>query len=164
MKVAFVLLCLMSLVEVAFAQDRIVITHVSGLPMPGRKSTNAPPKTIMLADPKFKAIQKDVEEVIGLLGGQTEWSDFGPDTGYVSAEIHYRKKQYVINSWYPLFRDKPNVAVSETRGLVGASGLAEKQQIENGNSRKYQTIVRLLEKAEAISDQGDSSKTDSSGQ
>jgi len=141
----------------------MVITYVSGMPVPGQKSTNALAKTIMLADPEFKGIKKDVEEVIQLLGEKTEWSDFGPDAGYVSAEIYYGNKRYVIRSWYPIFRDEPNVAVSETRGLVTASGLAEKQEIEEANSQKYQTIVRLLEKAETISKQSDLPKADPSG-
>ena len=129
----------------------------------GPKSTNADPKAVTIAGSDFKALQKDVEEVIQLLGGKTEWSDFGPDAGYISAEIHYGKIRYVMNSWYPVFRDGPNVAVSGTRGLVSASGLAEKQEIENGNSQKYQTIMRLFEKAEAISKQSGSPKVNPLG-
>ena len=143
MKTLIVLFSLLWLVGSSAAEDRVIVTHVSSAPIP--KGTNVTPPTATVRGPDFKKIEENVKAVVQILGDRAEWWDVGPDASYFSAEIYYRDKRYVINSWYPLFRDKPKIAVSETQGLVPVSGSEEKKQIEGKNSKRYQEIVELFE-------------------
>jgi len=138
-----VLFTFLWLVGSSSAADRVVVTQVSSAHVP--KGTNASPSTTTLSGPDFKKIEENVKAVISLLGNKTEWWDVGPDASYVSAEIHYRDKRYVLNSWYPLFHDKTKIAVSETQGLVPVSGPEEKKWVEGANSKQYQELVGFLE-------------------
>jgi len=142
-KLTFTIFFLLATTIGGFAEDRLEIKTVAnslfGAP------TNNSSKTITGA--KFQALQKDITTVVALLGDQTIWTDFGPDASYVSIEIHIGNKHYTLNSWYPLYRNTPTVAVSETHGLVLVSNAVEKEKIENANSAKYRTIVKLFDEA-----------------
>jgi len=125
-----------------------VLIHYSGLPLP-RPSDDSPATRYTVSGDKFRKLQRDVEAVVQQLRGKRTWWDVAPDASWESLEIHLGAKQYVINSWYPLFRDSEKLAVSETSGLVAVSGVEEKRRIENGNSERYRTIVGLFEKVRA---------------
>jgi len=148
MNLLVVCLWLLALASPLVAEDRLTITRKGGFPTVRMKGTNSAPVATVINGPRFKALQKDIEEVIRLMGDKTEWWEVGPDAAYDSAEIHLGNKRYVVNSWHPVFRMNPRVAVSETQGLVPVSGVAEKQKIEKGNSGKYRTIVALFDKAQ----------------
>jgi hypothetical protein len=141
-------LCMMAIAAAAAAEDRLVLIQYSGLPPPGRTADNTAIRYTVSGE-KFRRLQKDVEAVIQQLGTKTVWWDVAPDASWESLEIYLGPKQYVINSWYPLFRDSEKLAVSET-GLVAVSGVEEKRRVENGNSARYRTIVGLFEKVQAV--------------
>ena len=126
----------------------MVLSLVVPYPVPGQETVRAPgPHTV--SGPKFKELQRDVEAVVAQLGNKTEWWDTGPDAAYESLEIYFGGKRYVLNSWYPRFRDSQTAAVSERDGIVAVSGVAEKRRVEDGNSARYRTIVGLFAKVRA---------------
>jgi hypothetical protein len=142
-------LCAVAMMATAMAEDHLVLIQYSGLPPPGRPADNVAVRYTISGE-KFRRVQKDVEAVVQLLGTKTVWWDVAPDASWESLEIHLGAKQYVINSWYPLFRDNQKLAVSETSGLVAVSGSEEKQRVENSNSAGYRTIVGLFEKVQSV--------------
>jgi hypothetical protein len=130
------------------AGDRLVLKVVVPYPGPGHENARVPaPYT--LSGSKFEGLQRDVEAVVAELGNKTEWWDMGPDASYESLEIHFRGKRYVLNSWYPIFRDNQTAAVSERLGIVAVSGVQEKRRVEDGNSPRYRTLVGLFAKVQA---------------
>jgi hypothetical protein len=133
----------------AMAEDHLVMIRYSGPPAPGRPADSVAVRYTISGE-KFGRLHKDVEAVVQLLGINTVWWDVAPDASWESLEIHLGAKQYVINSWYPLFRDNEKLAVSETLGLVAVSGAEEKQRVENGNSVRYRTIVGLFDKVQSV--------------
>jgi hypothetical protein len=130
------------------AGDRLVLTIVAPYPAPGQENLRLPgPYT--LSGSKFKELQRDVEAVVAQLGKKTEWWDTGPDASYESLEIYFQGKRYVLNSWYPMFRDSQTAAVSERLGIVAVTGAAEKRRVEDANSARYRTLVGLFAKVRA---------------
>jgi hypothetical protein len=142
-------LCTLAMIGIATAEDRLVLIHYSGMPLPGGIDVSPAIRYTVSGD-RFSKLQPDVEAVIQQLGLKTVWWDVAPDSSWESLEIHLGAKKYVINSWYPLFRDSEKLAVSERSGLVSVSGVEEKRRIENSNSARYRTIVGLFEKVHAV--------------
>lgn len=140
----------------AIAEDRIIVRQDSLSPPitpPGQQRKTASSLGITIAGTDFKQLEKRVQDVVALIGNKTEWQDLGPDAAYVSLEIHYRNKKYLLRSWYPLYREITSVAVSETRGLVSVTGIKEKARIEEANSKRYKTITGLYDLIQKISRQ-----------
>jgi hypothetical protein len=135
----------------AIAEDSITLKEVKGRPIPGQSETT--PRVISITGPEFQLLKADIQEAIILLGSTTQWTDYGPDAAFLSMNISYGNKTYILNSWHPLHKDNPKIAVSETRGLVSVSNLTEKEKIESGNSKKYQTLVTLFDKVIKIHQQ-----------
>jgi hypothetical protein len=133
----------------AVAEDHLVLIRYSALPPPGRPADNVSARYTVSGE-KFRSLQKDVEAAVEQLGAKTVWWDVAPDAAWESLEIYLGPKKYVINSWYPLFRDKQTLAVSERSGLVSVSGAEEKRRVEDGNSARYRTIVGLFDKVQAV--------------
>lgn len=140
-----------ALVNLAVAGDRLVVTRVSGGP-PLLSADGRPvqPSRAVVADlrgARFEAVRKDVEAAVALLGKERTWWDVGPDASFLSAEITLGTNRYTLNSWFPLERDNPRIAVSENRGMVAVSDAGEKRRIEGGNGARYRTLTCLFEKA-----------------
>ena len=152
MKIATVLLMSLVLMDVVYAADGIRILHIQNprLPMPSEESGASIAKPKLVAEVKgaeFDAMRKEVEDTVKLLENKRTWWDLGPDASYMSAKITIGKMEYTLNSWFPLYRNNPKIAVSETRGLVVVSGKAKKDKIEDENSRKYKKLVGIFDKA-----------------
>ncbi len=101
---------------------------------------------------QFTKLKGEIQRVVNALvkhdrwmPKKTVWWDVGPDAGYISAVVQMDGKTYTINSWYPLKRQSPNVAVSETQGLVSVKSENEKQDIESRNSASYKQIVAIFD-------------------
>lgn len=143
-----------ALENLTVAEDRIVVTRVSGGP-PLLSADGRPvePSRTVVADlrgARFEAVRKDVEAALALLGKDRTWWDVGPDASFLSAEITLGTNRYTLNSWFPLERDNPRIAVSENRGMVAVSGTGEKGRIEGGNGERYRTLTGIFEKALAV--------------
>ena len=124
-----------------YAADSVTITKKTLGMNPS--VTNAVLTRIDGAD--FENIRHHVERVVTALGTNTTWWSLGPDATYLSATISLNEKTYTINSWHPIHKDNPKIAVSEKRGLVSASGPQEKTRIENLNSENYKTRVSIFD-------------------
>ena len=124
-----------------YAADSVTITKKT-LGM-NSSVTNAVLTRIDGAD--FENIRPHVERVVTALGTNTTWWSLGPGATYLSATISLNEKTYTINTWHPIHKDTPKVAVSETRGLVSVSGLQEKMKIECQNSENYKTRVSIFD-------------------
>jgi hypothetical protein len=140
---------MMGMTVTAIAEDRLVLTQVAGMPGP-EAGISKGPHSRTITGPQFETLRNEVETVVKLLGSDTYWQDVGPDAAYESIEIYLGSTRYMIVSWYPEYRDSPNLAVVEGVGVVSVSGPAEKQRREDGNSARYRTIVGLFEKVHGV--------------
>lgn len=155
MKITIALAVFLVLTSVAYAEDGIRIVLVESgrlphLPMPSPEARTSAPKPKLVAELKgaeFDAMRGEVEDAVRLLEKDQTWWDIGPDAVYMSAKITLGEMEYTLNSWFPLYRDNPKIAVSETRGLVAVSGKVKKDTIEAGNSKKYKKLVGIFDKA-----------------
>jgi len=133
---------------VAAAEDRILATDIQGgPPLAGKDGKPIPPQKKVLAELRgadFERVRAQAQAVIQQMGKETIWWDVGPDAGYVSVVIELSGKTYTVNSWYPRFKDKDTVAVTEG-GLVAVANRAEKLQREGQNGEKYQALIRFLD-------------------
>lgn len=103
---------------------------------------------ISITHQDFEKLRTNAERIVAALGTNDYWNDFGPGASHESAQIVLGEKRYTINSWYPLYSNNPNVAVSETEGLVSVVGRTEKMRIENQNSERYRTLVSIFQEGE----------------
>jgi hypothetical protein len=147
------ILCVMAMTATAIAEDRLVLTQFEGMPGPAAGPIDGP-TTHTISGPKFETLRKDVETVVKLLGSETYWQDLGPDAAFEQIKVYLGSERYVIASWYPEYRDRPNLAVIEGIGVEVVSGPAEKQRREDGNSARYRTIVGLFDKVHSVLERG----------
>lgn len=149
MKTIFVFLLI--LVALPVHADSLRFTRISGgPPLPGLSDTKV--DLGIIQDEQFKKIKEQIQTIVAALvkherwiSKEAVWSDIGPDAGYISAVIDLDGKIYTINSWYPLEKQTPTTAVSETQGLVSVKSKNEKQEVEARNSRTYQQIVSIFD-------------------
>ena len=154
MKTAIALAVFLVLTGAAYAEDGIRIVLIQSgrlprLPMPSPEGVTSAPKPKLVAEVKgaeFDAMRGEVEDAVRLLEKDKTWWDIGPDAVYMSAKITLGETKYTLNSWFPLYRDNPKIAVSETRGLVAVSEKAKKDTIEARNSKKYKKLVGIFDK------------------
>jgi hypothetical protein len=145
----FALLFLLTALSVQ--ADSLKFTRVTGgPPLPG--VSDAKTDLGVVQGDEFKKIKTQVQKIIVALQKHKLWTpekailwDVGPDGGYISAVIELKGKTYTINSWYPLYRQSLNTAVSETQGLVDVKSKNEKQDVEARNSETYKQIVAIFD-------------------
>jgi hypothetical protein len=136
------LIAIFFFVSLLTTEDSITFTIKGGRPLPGE--TASEPKITKISGKDFESLRPDVEKIVKLLGDQKVWTDLGPDARYMSAVIKLGDKEYTLNSWHPLHRDKPLIAVSEKNGLVLVSSREEKEKVESKNSERYRTLVSIF--------------------
>lgn len=131
--------------------DSVRFTHIGyGPPLSGVPDVKTDMGSIQ--GEQFKRLKEDIQKVVNALtkhemwqAKEAVWCDVGPDAGYVSAVIEMKGKTYTINSWFPLNRQSPSIAVSEKHGLVSVKSKEEKQDIESRNSASYRQIVSIFD-------------------
>jgi len=134
------IIMLVLVATVAHGDDSLTISRADGR---GKVSD-----VISITHQDFEKLRTNVERIVAALGTNDYWNDFGPGASHESAQIVLGEKRYTINSWYPLYSKNPNVAVSETEGLVSVVGRTEKMRIENQNSERYRTLVSIFQEGE----------------
>lgn len=119
--------------------------------IPGHWSSNAKKDLGTIQGDEFDKIKPKIQTVVSALlthnrwvPKEATWWDVGPDAGYVSAVVDFDGKTYTINSWYPLMQQQPNIAVSETLGLVAVKSQEQKLAVELKNSAAYKQIVSIF--------------------
>lgn len=132
----------------AMGEDGLVATRVpGGLPVVGPDGNILPPDRSIVAELKgdaFAAVKEQAQAVVRLMGNEPVWWDVGPDGAYVSVVMQMGASTYTINSWYPIFRDKNSVAVTDV-GLVAVSSRRDKEARESRNSEKYRVLTKFLD-------------------
>lgn len=148
-KLALTLLLLLAALPVS--ADIVRFTRIGGGP-PRPGASDAKEDIGVIHGEQFTKLKGEIQKVVNALvkherwmSKKTVWWDVGPDAGYISAVVKMDGKTYTINSWYPLNRQSPNIAVSETQGLVSVKSEKEKQDIESSNSASYRQIVAIFE-------------------
>ena len=142
-------------VSLAMAEDQLVVTKVFGrlphLKADGKITVLHPASDYRIVKGKdWDLIGQEAESLIALMGQDQIWTDFGPDSDYVSVAITLNGKIYTINSWYPLYKDKDTIAYVDG-SLVVVSSKKEKEERENTNDEKHKTLMKFLDKIIVIS-------------
>ena len=136
-------------VGMSMAEDGIVATEVQGgPPQIGKDGKHIPPRTNIVAEitgVEFDKVRSEAKAIITLMENEETWWDVGPDGEFVSVVIELDGNKYTINTWYPLFKDKETIAVTEN-GLVAVASRREKEARESQNEEKYKTLTRFLDK------------------
>lgn len=129
------------------ADDSIVVTKVRSALRPLEKNGKTiEPEKVVMAEIKgktFESIRPALMDVVKTMADKETWWAVGPDSGYVSVVIELNGRTYTINSWWPLYKDKDNIAVTD-KGLVSVASREEKEARESQNEEKYKTMTKFL--------------------
>ena len=142
---------LLMLAAIPVSADSVRFTRIGGgPPLPG--VSDAKTDMGVIQGEQFQKLKEEIQKVVSALtkherwiSKEATWWDVGPDAGYITAVVEMDGKTYTINSWYPLERQSPTIAVSETRGLVSVKSKKEKQDVESRNSASYRQIVAIFD-------------------
>ena len=145
MKTCIALLGLLLLGYNTMAEDQITVTKVTGFPAIGDTSDSGRVVITNYAGTDFEGLRPDAEAVIKFMGEGNRWVDYGPDSSYVSVAITLDNRNYTIDSWYPLFREKDTVATVDG-SLIAVATREEKVKRESQNSDKYKALYSFLDK------------------
>lgn len=130
------------------AEGHIIVTDVQGgPPLPGPDGRIATPTRTVLVElhgSQLDPIRPQIRALLAAMGAEREWYDVGPDSGCVSVVMTLDGQRYEISSWYPLFRDRETVAVTDA-GLVAVASRREKLEREGRNSPRYKTLTVFLD-------------------
>ena len=115
MKTIIALLALLTSIVNTTAEDQITVTKVHGYPAVGDTSDTSDTVIAKFSGNDFEALRQDAEAVAKWMGEEDRWTDFPPDSGYVSVALRLGERSYIIDSWYPLFQEKDRIAFKAKR-------------------------------------------------
>ena len=115
----------------ATAEDKIIVTKVKGYPAVGDTSDTSDIVIATFTGKDFEDLRLDAESVAKWMGDENIWTDLPPDSDYISVSLSLRGRNYIIDSWYPLFQEE------------GRNDLKKKREGTEGE--KYKALYSFLD-------------------